>query len=161
MIIHYFQQQSEAVKWSCVELCVHINLERPSLKCCFWGNALWMTCVIRRGSYTTFSVSAQPNTGSKPSPISCLLLTPLNIKTRGTNWPTALQHAIPNIFTLSSPCENTHFCNYIVWFVNSMPLSPMLSMFSAVSERLFSVTTISRILKKHCNSFLDHSLSCV
>ena len=144
---HYSQQQCETVKWSCVELCDHLNLEWLSLKCCVWGNALWTTCCKRRRSFTTFSVSAQPNTRNKPSPISCLLLSPLNIKTGVRDWPAALQHLIPNIFTLLSPCENPNFYYYIVWFVNCMPISPMLNIFPGVLERLFSVTTFSRILR--------------
>jgi len=139
MIIHYFRQQCETVKWSCIELCFHLNLEWPSPKCCVWGIALWTTCWIRRGSHTTYSVSVRPNTGSKPSPISCLLLTPLNIKTRERNWPAALKHDIPNIFTVFSHVKNTHFYCYIFWFGNCLQISPMLNMFPRVSERLFLV----------------------
>jgi hypothetical protein len=91
----YFQQQTEAVNGSCNELCGYLKVQWPSLKHCDWGNALWTTCWISPCQYTTISGSCMHLTlGVFRHLTLCVLLTSLNIRSGGKNWPAPLQHVI-------------------------------------------------------------------
>jgi hypothetical protein len=99
----YFQQQSEAVMGSCNELCDHMKVQWPSPKHCDWGNTLWTTWWISPCQYTTISGSCIHLTlGVSHHRTLCVLLTSLNTRKGGRNWPAALQHAITVLFSLLS-----------------------------------------------------------
>ena len=111
MIVTLFQQQSEAVKGSCIELCGHLK-SRMTL-----SEALFLTkCFMNHLTNESvlmyydlrFVYTSEP--GGKPSANSCVLLTSLNIRTGGgggQNCLSALQHAITVMFSLFSPDVKT------------------------------------------------------
>lgn len=100
------------------------------------------------------------NPRRRASPNSCFLLTPLNTKTGGRNWPAKLQHAFTLIFPPYSLDVNswTFLDPFSVITVSGlficMLLLPMFQMFSCVSERLF-LSLISPAYWKVLKQFSD------
>ena len=123
---------------------------------CFVNDLLNKSLLI----YEDFCFMYQYNPVGRPSDHFCFYV---NIKTRVRKLPASFEHANTLTFSVSSPGGKTwKFLETFSIFTESgllrtcMPHSSVLTIFPGVTEGLFSVTTISLILKHFATgSFFD------